>query len=296
MSSADDTPAIRRLAMVAGTGMGILVGAAMVATKFVIDQTDPASLALLRYSIGVLCLLPSVLMTARIRIERADLLPIAALGIGQFGILIALLNFGLQYIGSALGALIFATFPLLTMLFAAVLRIEALTLAKSAGVLLTIAGVGFAVGEKLGGSGSVLAGWTGELAVLASAAVGAACSIFYRPYLQKYPPLQVSVVAMAASVAFLAVLAAFEGFFSGLPSFTWGGWLAVLFIGISSGIGYYLWLWALKHAPPTRVAVFLALGPITATALGALLLGEQISLLFLIGLAALAAGLWLAHL
>ncbi len=31
---------------------GILVGAAMVATRFVIDQTSPASLALLRYVIG----------------------------------------------------------------------------------------------------------------------------------------------------------------------------------------------------------------------------------------------------
>ena len=74
------------------------------------------------------------------------------------------------------------------------------------------------------------------------------------------------------------------------------GWLAVLVIGVSSGIGYFLWLWALNNATPTRVTVFLALGPVTASGLGALLLAEAISPLFLAGLACLVVGLWLAHL
>jgi drug/metabolite transporter (DMT)-like permease len=60
-------------------------------------------------------------------------------------------------------------------------------------------------------------------------------------------------------------------------------------------VGYYLWLWALQHTSPTRVTVFLALSPITATLLGALLLGEAVSALFLAGLACVAGGLWLAH-
>jgi drug/metabolite transporter (DMT)-like permease len=56
------------------------------------------------------------------------------------------------------------------------------------------------------------------------------------------------------------------------------GWLAVAFIGLSSGIGYWLWLWALTNATPTRVMVFLSLRPITAALLGLLLLGEMLSL------------------
>ena len=42
---------------------------------------------------------------------------------------------------------------------------------------------------------------------------------------------------MLASVGFLAVLAAAEGFFATLPHLTEGGWLAVAFIGVSSGVG-----------------------------------------------------------
>lgn len=274
---------------------GILVGATIVATRFVIDQTSPASLALLRYFIGCCCLLPPVLLSARVRFERRDLLPIGLLGITQFGVVVVLLNYALQFIPSARAALIFATLPLLTMILAMALGYERVTLVKAVGVVLTIAGVGFALGEKAIQLGSPTNGWIGELAVLASAASGAVCSVLYRPYLRKYPTLPVSAFAMLASVVFLAVFAAGEGFFKALPQFTTSGWLAVGFIGISSGVGYYLWLWALNHTTPTNVTVFLALSPVTATVLGALFLAEGISTTSLLGLICVALGLWLAH-
>jgi drug/metabolite transporter (DMT)-like permease len=220
---------------------------------------------------------------------------IALLGIGQFGILIALLNYGLRFVPAARAALIFATFPLLTMVVAAALGHERLTIAKVVGVVLTVTGVGLALGEKALESRPVASEWIGELAVLASALTGAVCSVLYRPYLRKYPTLPVSAFAMLASVAFLALLAAGEGFFGAVPRFTPGGWLAVGFIGVSSGVGYYLWLWALNHATATRVTMFLALSPITAAVLGALLLGEPLSAMALLGLACVALGLGLAH-
>ena len=288
-------PSTSILPIIAAASTGILVGAAMVATRFVIDQTAPASLAFLRYSIGFCCLLPPLLMSGRVHFDRRDLAPIALLGITQFGILVVLLNYALQFIPSARAALIFATMPLLTMILAATLGCERLTLAKILGILLTIAGVGFALGEKALYRGGAAHEWIGELAVFASALSGAVCSVLYRPYLRKYPTLPVSAFAMLASVGFLALLAAGEGFFGSLPRFSAGGWLAVVFIGASSGVGYYLWLWALRHTTPTRVTVFLALSPVTAAGLGALYLGERISATSLLGLACVALGLWLAH-
>ena len=274
---------------------GVQVGSAMVATRFVVDQTGPASLALLRYAIGAGCLLPPVLLGPPGRFERRDLLPLAALGVVQFGVLIALLNYGLRFIPAARGALIFATTPLLTMVLAAALRQERLTWSKIAGVLLTIAGVGLAVGEKALPGAGPSARWAGELAVLASALSAAVCSVLYRPYLRKYPTLRVSAFAMLAAVAFLAVPAAGEGFFTALPRFTAGGWAAVIFIGVGSGAGYYLWLWALGHATPTRVTVCLSLSPPVAAGLGALLLGEALTIPAALGLACVVGGLGLAH-
>src|SRR5260370_5438999 len=55
-------PAVRLLAAAAAAATGIQVGSAMVATRYVVDQTGPASLALLRYAIGFCCLLPPVLL------------------------------------------------------------------------------------------------------------------------------------------------------------------------------------------------------------------------------------------
>jgi drug/metabolite transporter (DMT)-like permease len=234
-----------------------------------------------------------VLWSWRWQFERRDLAPIALLGIAQFGILIVLLNYGLRLIPSARAAMIFATLPLLTMLFAAALGRERLTAEKTLGVLLTIAGVGVALGEKAWRGAP--AAWIGEAAVFASAAVGAACSVLYRPYLRKYPTLPLSAAAMLASVGFLTFLAAGEGLFSAVPRLPAAGWLAVVFIGISSSVGYYLWLWALNHTTPTRVTVFLALSPLTAAALGAVLLAEPASVLFLVGLACVTFGLWIAH-
>jgi drug/metabolite transporter (DMT)-like permease len=101
-------------------------------------------------------------------------------------------------------------------------------------------------------------------------------------------------MAMFAAVGFLAVLAAGEGFFEAVPRFSVEGWMAVLFMGASSGVGYFLWLWALKYETPTRVTVFLALSPVTAAVLGVLFLGEGMSPLTIAGLACVALGLWTA--
>jgi drug/metabolite transporter (DMT)-like permease len=281
------------LASFAAALVGVQVGAAIVASRFVIEQTQPASLALLRYSVGALCLLPFVLASKRVRFVRRDLLPIALLGMVQFGVVITLTNYALQFIPSASVALIFATLPLQTMLIAALLRQESLTRFKTLGVVLTILGVGLALGEDALRHSA--RDFTTELLVLFSALAAAICTVLYRPYLKQYPALQVSGLGMVAWVVFLALLAVREDFFLSLPSFSPTGWIAVIFIGVSSGLGYYLWLWALNHATPTKVTIFLALNPITATGLGALLLGERPNFMFVLGVTCVVVGLAVAH-
>lgn len=284
------------LPTLAAASVGVQVGAAIVATRFVVHDTGPISLALLRYVVGFLCLLPFVLLAGkRARIALRDVLPIALLGTIQFGGVVAALNYGMQFIPAGRAALIFSTFPLITMLLAAALGHERLTLAKSAGVLLTIAGVGLALGDRALERGIADSAWIGELAVFFSAFCGALCSVLYRPYLRRYPALPVGALAMLGSVAALALLATTEGFYGVFPRFTGEGWTAVIFIGVSSGVFFYLWLWALERTTATKVTVFLALSPITAAALGALLLGEPLTLLLMLGLACVVIGLWLAH-
>jgi drug/metabolite transporter (DMT)-like permease len=283
------------LAVCAAAITGIQVGAAIVATRFVAADISPASLAFLRYAIGVACLVPAIAMVG-MRFARADIVPIAALGIGQFGILIALLNYGLQTVPAAQGALIFATFPLLTLVVAALLGHERVTTRKLAGILATLLGVFLALSDKIL-NGASIHGWSklaGELAILASAATGAVCSVLYRPYLARYPTLPVSAFAMMAAAAALLVPAALGDLFTAPAQLSRHAWAAIVFIGLSSGGGYVLWLWALKNIAATRVTVFLALSPITAAALGVALLGEPVTVQMVAGVACVAAGLWVA--
>lgn len=289
-------PAASRLAILAAASVGVQVGAATVASRFAIVEIDPITLAFLRYVIGALCLAPFVLAIPRSTIPVRDLIPIAALGTIQFGILVALLNFGLQFIPAGRAAVVFATFPLITMMLAAALGRESLTAARTVGVLLTIAGVGLALADKAFGAVAPGAGgWMGEIAVLAAAACGATCSVLYRPYLQRYPTLQVGSIAMLASVGFLGAISLFQGTIGNAATLSPPGWAAVLFIGASSGIGYSALLWALARASPTRVTVFQTLAPLTAAFLGWLLLGESLTPLFLAGLALVAGGIVAAH-
>src|SRR3954466_14421922 len=109
-------------------------------------------------------------MAGPIRFARRDIVPIAALGIGQFGVLIALLNYGLRTVPAARGALIFAAFPLLTLIVAALLGHERVTIRKINGILATLVRVFLALSDRVLDSALGDGGWSalgGELAILA---------------------------------------------------------------------------------------------------------------------------------
>ncbi|MCC8427553.1 DMT family transporter [Reyranella aquatilis] len=279
----------------AAAGTGIQVGAAMVATRYVVDAAGPGSLGFLRYLIGLACLAPALWLRPWRRIAARELLPIGLLGIGQFAALIVLLNYSLLHIPAARASLLFSTFPLMTMTLSALGGRERFTPAKIGGALLTFAGVAIALGgaaitaEPQHGSA-----WLGTVAALGAALCGAVCSISYAPYVARYSALPVTAFAMFVAVLALAGVAAAEGLFTAWPAFKAGEVSAIVFIGVSSGIGFFLWVYALGNAPPTLVTIFLGLGPVTAALGGTLLLGEPLPVAALLGLACVLAGLWLA--
>ena len=292
---------MNRWAAWAAAAVGVQVGATIVATRVVVDQLGPATLAALRYAIGLASLLPFVWQAARReaatgrsspKLQANELPRIVLLGIGQFGLLIALLNFGLQSVPAAKGALLFAAFPLLTLIVATLLGHERLGWRRCLGVGLTLAAVALALGPQAWRAHGSL---TGELAILGSALCGAVCSVLYRPVLQRHAALPVSAIAMAAAVVVLGLCAPFEDAAARLPRLDARGWAAIVFIGTSSGIGYFLWLWALRHAAASRVTLFLSLSPLTALALGTLLLGEPLQTSLLLALVLVVAGLWVAQ-
>lgn len=281
-------------ALVAAAISAFIVGIALVATGSIAQDVGPATITFMRYLIGVLFLLPLALSGRWLKVQAKDYVPIALLGIFQFAILIVLLNFSIIYIDVGLAVLIFATLPLLTMLIAILLGQETFTMRKMIGIVITIIGVSFAVGINAITSDLGSDGWIGACAAFLSALTGAVCSVFYRPYLQRYPTIQVSIMAMTASVLFLAGAAFYEGHLQNFTNIDASIWLTFLFIGICSGVGYFTWLYALTHTIPSNVTVFMGLSPISAAVFGAIFIAQPLTIQDVVGSVFLAVGLMIS--
>ncbi len=282
------------LPLLASATTGIFVGVGLVLTRVAVAEAGPLSVAFLRYLFGVLFLLPFLFSLRFVPFQKKDLLPVVLLGIGQFGVLIALLNFAVTVIDPGQAALIFAVFPLLTMGFAVAMGQEPFTARRALGIALTVVGVGFSIGGAALGGDLSDAQWLGVGAAFLSAVTGAFCSVLYRPFLMRYPTLQIGSLAMFAATLFLGVLAIPEGFFATVPDYSSGVWAALLGIGLVSGSGYLLWLYALQHVWASNVAAFMGLSPLAASLLGLLFLDEILSLADAAAVALVVAGLSLA--
>ena len=281
----------RQPALWAAATTGMLVGAAMVSTSAVSSAASPASLAFLRYAIGLAILAGPALLAAWPRYRARDALAIALLGVAQFAVLILLLNHALARLPASTCALVFATMPLFTLCLAALSGRESFSPRKLVGVLLAVGGVAVLLMGTARNTGSAGAlNGSGMAALLAATLVGAVTSILYGPYMRRYPALPTSSLAMAAAVLFLALYCALLGH-PLVPVFSAMQWGHVVFIGLSSGLGYFCLLWALGRLEASLVIAFQTLGPVTAATLELALYQRMPSPALLVAMALVMAGL-----
>ena len=288
------TPAL--WAAVAAAAASVFFGGMVFCTRFVIDQTEPLTLAFFRFGIGSVCIAPVLMQHHRPRVRRADWSAIVCLGLLFYAVMPILVSAGLQFTYASRGALVLASQPLFTLLLAYWRGEERLTLVKLFGIALTTGGLGLALGGRppqISGSSLI---WLGDAALFCAAFCVAVYNVYSRPHLRRYPALVFTALGMGVGALSLAPFTLGLGLIQGWPAFTPLGWAAVLYIGtFGAGIGYSLWVWALAHTTPTRVSIFLTLNPLTATLLGGTFLDEPITSRFVMGLLAVLAGIVAVH-
>lgn len=152
------------LAAVASSSLG---GVSIGVTRFVVGATDPITLGAFRFGFGSLVLLPCAWMTRRSWPSASHMPAIVLLGLLYFALFPILFNASLARTSAARGALALSTLPLLTMLVGAMLRVERLTAAKTAGVALATAGVAVALLTNL--TVAPPGAWRGDLLMVAAA-------------------------------------------------------------------------------------------------------------------------------
>jgi drug/metabolite transporter (DMT)-like permease len=276
--------------LAAAAGAAILCGAAVPALRMAQMQARPAQVAMLRYAVAALCLLAVYGCARGLRSRRVDWRGLALVDFGQFGVLSALMVFGLHFTSATRGGLVAACLPMLVLLFAVPLQRRLPGSGFVVGVLLCGLGILFALGDGPYVRHARLA-WLGEVSIFVAAALAALCSLLARPFALRLAALPLGAAAMGASVLLLVLLAG-HGFndFRLAPR----GWLLVLYLGVSCAAAHALWVYALSRAPLSRVLPWLAAAPLVSAMLGAHSLHERHSAWLLAGLACVALGLALA--
>ena len=280
-----------------GVGVAIVSsavgGAAAVATRYLIPGADPFTLAALRFGGGVICLFPLAL-GLRVRWpQRADWPAVAGLGFMFFAVFFVFYNLALTYTTVARGTLALSTLPLMTMLVGAALRIEPLSARKTLGIGVAMFGVAASLAAAL--TAAPAGAWRGDLIMAGATLCMALYNVWTRPFIQRSSALGFVTASMGVGAAALVAVSALHGGGTMLARFNTGEWLAAAYLAAGGGaLAFFLWVYALQHASPTRVANTMTVNPIVAGLLAALILHEPITFNLVIGLIAVCAGLWIA--
>jgi drug/metabolite transporter (DMT)-like permease len=290
LSGGPMTETIGVLIAVLSSTFGGMAGAV---TRFVVGSIDPVTIAAFRFGIGVALLLPLALLLRSAFPRGRDWVGAALLGVMFFAVFFVFYNIALAYTTAARGALALSTLPLWTMVVAALLGAEPLTARKTLGVLVAVGGVAVAL---LAGLASAPQGaWRGDLIMAGATLCMAFYNVWSRPFIARSSPLGFVTASMGAGAACLVTIAALSGGFAVAQSFGAPQWMAVLYLGAFGGAAaFFLWVLALRMTTPTRVANTMTVNPIAASLLAAVLVGEPIGWNLVIGLIAVAAGIWLA--
>lgn len=282
-----------KLGIFAALASSALGGSSGAITRYLITSSDPLTLATFRFGVAFVLLFPIAIILRSRWPRGADLGATASLGVLYFSVFFFLYNYSLSLTTAARGSLALATLPLTTMLVAAALGKERLSVRKSTGVMVAVFGVAVALATGLATAPN--GAWRGDLVMISATLLMAFYTIWSRSFVSRSSRLGFLTTGMGAGSSVSLALAWSTGGFSVLP--TWGvaQWTGVLTLGLLGGAAaFYLWVLALEHTTPTRVANTMTINPVAAALLAAVLVGEPIGLNLVFGIVAVGIGIWLA--
>ena len=293
----------------------VIWGASFIATKVALQEVHPVTIVWIRFTIGVLILGLAVAMRKQFALPDKKEWGYFAL-LGFLGITFHqwLQSNGLQTSEASTTAWIVSTTPVFMALLGWLILKEGLGLMKSLGIALAFAGV-LLVSSK-GDVASISVGKfgaPGDFLIMISAINWAVFSILSRRGLKSYPASLMMFYLMVLGWVFTSVLF-FAGpalansstpfirdflagpGFSDIAHLTPKGWMGILFLGVfCSGLAYIAWYDALQALSTAETGVFLYIEPLVAVVVAAIVLGEKITGISLVGGAIILFGVWLVN-
>lgn len=278
------------LAAILSSSLG---GTAIGATRYLAGTLDPITIGVIRFAGGFLILLPIALLSGSKWPDRRDRPYVGALGFLFFALFPILFNASLIFTTAARGALALSTLPLIAMLVAALLGIERLTLRKTFGVFIAMAGVAIALATSL--SHAPAGAWRGDLLMVAAAFCMALYNVWSRPFISRSGPIPFVAAGMGVGALALLLIAPIAGTPTDIFKLSATQWIACVYLAAICGtLIFYLWAYALGKTSPTLVSLSVTFNAVTASIFGVLLLNEPVTLNHVIGLIAVIIGIIIA--
>ena len=209
-------------------------------------------------------------------------------GVFQFGLGYALAYWALLEVPAGLAAVILASIPLFTLLFAAAARLERLRLGAIVGAAIAMAGVAVVSGEQALGGIPVAS----LLATLGSAASFSLAGVVVKAS----PPLPLATINAVGMLTGAALLLALSRALGEVwsPPVERATWAAQLYLLLAGSVAMFaLFLFVLRRWTASAVAYQAVLSPVIAIALSAWLLGEPVTAGLLLGSPLVLAGVYL---
>jgi drug/metabolite transporter (DMT)-like permease len=266
-------------------GLAAIWGSSFMFIEIALRDLAPSTVILARIASGALALgLYLRLAGYRFDTLRPYVAPLAALGLVNTALPFFLITWGQTHIDSGLAAILNASAPLFTALFALPLdRTQRVAGLRLAGVLVGFAGVVLLVGFELGGGAAAVAG---GLAVVAASALYGIGGLYAG---RRFDGLPFPLVAFGTLVWATLFTLPFGAAQASAPG--WEAIASVLYLGVAAtGAAYLLYFGLIAGAGAAKAVLVTYLVPALALVYGAVFLDEQVTLVALAGLALVLAG------
>lgn len=249
-------------------------GWAWVGIRYAIRYFSPGQLALGRYLVASMTLLPFWIARGRRFPATGHWFVLIIMGFTGFTIYNFCINLGEQTITAGTAALIGAFLPIGNTLGAAFFLKEKLSPARFLGIFIAFAGVAV---TSLGAKGHFEFSF-GAFLVFIAVISASVYGVLTKYMVKSYPPLEVVSWAMWAGT--LGLLPLGHGLLARVAEVPWLATFNVILLGILPGaICYALFTFALSQVPVAKASTSMFFMPITSILLGWLLLGELPSLI-----------------
>lgn len=270
--------------------LAVMWGLSISVTKLGLKTIPPLTLTAMRFVVAVPILL--LLVMGKERLPRRALPPVAALGALGISLGQVAQSFGVNDTSASVGTIISATIPVFVVIFAALRLKQSVTGRQQLGLLAAFVGIAL-----------VALGSEQELNTIPEGSLtGAAWLLLSAVSIAFYYVWSVELTNEFGTVA-VAAWSTLFGFIAMLPFAGWEMWRtsihitaqavgAAAYLGVVVTVaGLFLWLHLLRTVPARVAASVQYLQPVVGIAAAAAMFGDQLGLLFVLGVLLILIGL-----